>query len=98
PGVGFLEPVERVDRPAQLPGRSREEAVLAQLVEQSAPFLTELDCYGVIAGQELEVDGIVAHGDREPDSAAAIGELRARLGEDRTPLVEAAEHRQGGCP
>ena len=31
---------------------------------------------------------------REPESAAAIGQLRTRFGDERPPLVEATEHRQ----
>ncbi len=35
---------------------------------------------------------------REPESAAAIGQLRTRFGEDRPPLIEATEHRQRVSP
>ena len=44
------------------------------------------------------IDGRDARHCCEPDSAAAIGELRARFGDDRPRLVEATEHRQGDCP
>ena len=94
PGVGLVEPVERVERLRQAPGREREEALFAQLLVQPEPFCSELGCGGGIAGQELDPDGLEGGDVREQGPPAALGQLRTRLGEDRARLVEATEHRQ----
>src|SRR5207245_6150494 len=47
-----------------------------------------------IAGEELDVEGLKARRPCKLHAPAAFGQVRARLGEDRTPLVEAPEHRE----
>ncbi len=73
PGVGFVEPVERVERLRERRRRARQEALVAQFLEETAPFCSELGGGGGIVGQELDDGRLYSRKHRELDSPATLG-------------------------
>src|SRR4029453_15206746 len=91
PSVGFDEPVERVERLPEPPGRGRQNRLFSQLVQQPAGFFSELGCSSKIAGEELDKNLILADHGCECEPSAAIRELGTFLHENHPRLVEATE-------
>jgi hypothetical protein len=92
PGLGLVElaePVVRLSEQGRCPGQI---ASLAELRVEPATLQAVAHRRGMVAGQELELDGVEAEDAREDDAATALRLRGPLLAEDRASLLEAAEH------